>query len=106
MTNKNIIIAAISLGYRKHPQDSNKYIKPIGHNIFILSIKEKVLGNWFYDVKNIFRCYNHANIKSTETSDISKEISYIENYNFHNLSFDLKNEIGFITNEELYSLEL
>lgn len=103
--NKELIIAAISLGYRKHPKDSNKYIKPIGYNIFLLSIKDRVLSNWFYDIKNIFRCYNNAEIKSENYINISKEISYIENYNFKNLSFELKNEIGFITNEELFSIE-
>jgi hypothetical protein len=94
-----------SLGYRFHPEDRNKMVKPCGSNIIFVMLSEKKIASYFYGANGKFLCWARKEIDTDNWdtfSILSRSISRLEGEIIHEI-FLPHPPLGFLTNEEALS---
>lgn len=101
--NEHWLAALLAYGYRPLNDSKTKWAKPVGSNLFVINLDEKVMRNHFWSGNNKFLVWNSESTDGWDVSNQDTIISHIMNYeefNFHSMSMLSSRNISFLTKDD------
>jgi hypothetical protein len=102
----DFIVALKAMGYRRPDvaRDANRWVKPIGYNVFIAHAKELRLNCHCYAPNNEFMCWESKEMK-LDGGTLVSQIASFEQYSNRTANYHYQ-DFSFLTTEEKVDLVL